>query len=201
MAELSLQRVLLVVGTVVLLAAGSASLSGCGGPDAEPPEAARSSPELQPSGPASNAPTLTAQQQAEKDLDRLVRDYYAAENAVYLDPASDPSAALDPYLRNPASAARIADILSFRSAGHTLESSSVEVHWVKVTSVDMASGGAAVAELQVCKTLDSRGVDGGTGMPASVLDRGAIRWSATQLPDGDWRLTDYAGIQGEEGQC
>jgi hypothetical protein len=200
MAELSLQRVLLVVGTVVLLAAGSASLSGCGGPDAEPPEAAQSSPELQPSGPASNAPTLTAQQQAEKDLDRLVRDYYAAENAVYLDPASDPSAALDPYLRNPASAARIADILSFRSAGHTLESRSTTVVSVTLQSYESHEN-SQDAVLLVCKSLSAKGVDGTTGSTAEVSDRGLITWSASAADGRDWHLMSYEGIQGEEGAC
>jgi hypothetical protein len=139
---------------------------------------------------------LTAQQQAEKDLDRLVRDYYAAENAVYLDPARDPSAALDPYLRNPASAARIADILSFRSAGHTLESSSVEVHWVKVTSVDMASGGAAVAE---CHTTSAAGTSGSTGEPSSFSNTRTTAWNASRLESGDWRLSSYES--GEPGPC
>ncbi len=79
--------------------------------------------------PTESAP-ITPDDQAKADLERLVRDYYAAENAVFLDPTSDPSAALDPYLRNPASAARVADVLSFRNAGHTLESRIAVVHSV-----------------------------------------------------------------------
>ncbi len=80
---------------------------------------------------------LTPDEQARADLELLVREYYAAENAVFLDPSSDPSAALEPYLRNPASAARIADILSFRNAGHTLESSTAKSTRLTVRSLDL----------------------------------------------------------------
>ena len=153
-------------------------------------------PEATPSPtPTSDPVVLTPEEQARADLDRLVRDYYAAENAVFLDPTSDPSAALDPYLRNPASSARIADILSFRNAGHTLTTSTAEVHAVKITALDLAST-PATATLEVCRTLISVGTDGKSGESASFEDRGSLLWTAQQLPDSSWRMYTYSGAQG-----
>ena len=148
-------------------------------------------PEATPSPtPTSDPVVLTPEEQARADLDRLVRDYYAAENAVFLDPTSDPSAALDPYLRNPASSARIADILSFRNAGHTLTTSTAEVHAVKITALDLAST-PATATLEECATLAMSGVDGETGQAQTYEERGLTRWTAKSLPDGSWRLYTY----------
>jgi hypothetical protein len=139
-------------------------------------------------------PSSTPEDQAKEALEQLVRDYYAAENAVFLDPASDPSAALDPYLRNPASAARVADVLSFRNAGHTLESSTAVVHSVDVTQLDLSTD-PATATIDVCRTLSSEGADGVTGEPASFYDRGPLVWTAQDFADG-WRLATYDGSSG-----
>jgi hypothetical protein len=147
---------------------------------------------------AVTTPPATAEEQATAALEQLVRDYYAAENAVFLDPASDPSAALDPYLRNPASAARVADVLSFRNAGHTLESSTAVVHSVAVTQLDLSADPAS-ATIEECHTLAATGTDGETGEPASFESRGPITWDAVAIGDGSWRLKSY--VTGAEGSC
>ena len=149
---------------------------------------------------AATTPPATPEEQATAALEQLVRDYYAAENAVFLDPASDPSASLDPYLRNPASAARVADILSFRNAGHTLESRTAVVHSIEVTALDL-DGEPASAVIEACKSLVAEGTDGLTGEPASVDDRGLILWTAREVVDQTWRLAEYEGIGGDKGQC
>ncbi len=133
---------------------------------------------------------VTAEEQAKADLEQLVRDYYAAENAVFLNPMSDPSAALDPYLRNPASAARIADILSFRNAGHTFDTRTAEVHSVVVTGLDLATD-PNTATIEECGTLSGKGQDGESGQPAAYTTRGLTLWVAHGLADGTWRLVTY----------
>ena len=144
-------------------------------------------------------PSTTPEEQATAALEQLVRDYYAAENAVFLDPASDPSAALDPYLRNPASAARVADVLSFRNAGHTLESSTAVVHSVTVTQLDL-SADPAVATIEECHTLAATGTDGETGEPASFENRRKTMWQAATMPAGlGWRLKEFE--TGGVGSC
>ena len=156
-------------------------------------------PEATPSPtPTSDPVVLTPEEQARADLDRLVRDYYAAENAVFLDPTSDPSAALDPYLRNPASSARIADILSFRNAGHTLTTSTAEVHAVKITALDLAST-PATATLEECHTLSASGIDAKSGQATEFSNRRTSTWSASTLRDGTWRLQTYE--TGSVGSC
>lgn len=144
------------------------------------------------------APPVSPEEQARQDLDQLVRAYYAAENAAFLDPAMDPSSALDPYLRNPASGARVADILTFRREGHQLDSRSAEVHSVAIAALalDEQPGTATLVE---CHTLAAAGLDGQTGQPASFSNRRQTTWTAVALPDGTWRLKTYESA--EVGSC
>lgn len=177
-----------VVGALTLARSGGAQPVGAvsDGQSAAVPEAGTSA------SPAS------AEEQARRDLDRLVREYYAAENAVYLDIAMDPTAALDPYLRNPASGARVADILTFRNERHRLDERTAEVHAVTVTDLDMAAQ-PRLATVVECHTLSASGVDGQSGKPAAFRNRRQTIWSAVGLPDGSWRLKTYDSA--ETGSC
>lgn len=134
--------------------------------------------------------SLSAEDRAQRDLEQLVRGYYAAENAAYLDPSIDPSAALDPYLRNPASGARVADILAFRNAGHQMLSGSAEVHAVHLTALDLGAD-PSTATIDECHTLAANGIDGETGQTASFSNRRKTTWTAETLGDGRWRLKTY----------
>ena len=173
-------------------------LPGCSG--ASPEDSAEPAvPVATTAAAGETRPPATAEELAEAELAQLVRDYEAAENAVYLDPASDPSAALDPFLRNPAAAARVADILTFRNAGHTLESSTAEVHSVEVRSVEL-DGQVPSATLDECHTLSASGLDGSSGEPVSFSNRRLTTWTASQIDEhGGWRLTTYE--TGEAGSC
>lgn len=175
---------------VVVMLAAALALGACtagSATDGEPPD----QPVDVGSPPtAATTPPATPEEQATAALEQLVRDYYAAENAVFLDPASDPSAALDPYLRNPASAARVADILSFRNAGHTLESRSAVVHSIEVTALDL-DGEPASAVIEECGTLAGTGWDAEANERASYESRGLTIWKARSGADGSWRLHEY----------
>ncbi len=146
-----------------------------------------------PAEPAPTAtPVLSAEEQARADLDALVRAYEEAENSAFLDPSLDPTATLQPYLADSALTARVEHLLSFRDAGHRIETGGVTVQSIRVTALDFDAE-PPVAVLEECRTLVASGIDGPSGEPVTHSSTRVVQWTASQTPTGEWRLSSYEG--------
>lgn len=150
------------------------------------------SPGPEPSTSPSTSPTPpSAEEQAETDLDQLVRDYEAAVNAAFLNSAVEPAPALDDYLRSPALDKDVEQLVNVHSPeGIEVTSHATEVHSVTVTTLDL-SADPPTATVEECSSLTAAGTDRQTGEPLALnRSRQLTIWSAVIVEDGRWRLVE-----------
>jgi hypothetical protein len=149
----------MIAAGVIGLAVTAGALALAGGadrPGAEPAPSASAS-----ATPAPSPSPPTAEQQAEADLEQLVRDYYAQMNELYADPAM-PLEELNRYTSGQLLQLRLLLHSQFRTSGARISGGpGIQPREIEIASMDLAIAPPS-AKITVCSggSLAGFGADG-----------------------------------------